>query len=247
MKFEKNAPVSGDNDKNRSPWQRFCAQLPTLLILARYVLPCVAVLVFFVMGFGYTVRASGGGSFYRISTWRLLWNTLAGTHDYLGGETQAAKNWFYGSLSVVAIFCFLCFLLALFLSALALYTAAKAFRAGHTSEQSNRMKVIFKIAFPNRLWLFLSNLLILIPAAYPHFYQVISTRFLLIGNERAIYVFANPPLVVLGVLVLLTLVLALVIPRYERSRHMNMFLVHHEEEPTVKEDLEEYEDEEDEE
>ena len=244
MKCNENTPVCGDLNENRSKQNTLRVQLPTWLILARYAMPLVSVLVFIVMGFGYNVRASGGGSFYRISTWRLLWNTLAGTHDYLGGETQAAKSWFYGSLSVVAILCFLCFLLALFFAALALYTALMAFRAGHKSEQSNRMKVIFKIAFPNRLWLFVSNLLVLVPAAYPHFYQTVSARFLLLGSERVIYVFANPPLIVLAVLAVLTLALAIAIPRYERSRHMNMFLVYHEEEPTEEDDSEEYEDEE---
>lgn len=245
MDFEKNTPVSGDcveseADKQQqsegemaarsaSWWQRLCKKLPVIAIVARYCLPCVSVLVFLVMGWFYNVQASSIGSFYRVSTWRLLFHTLTGTHAYLGGEMASAKSWFYGLLSVSAILCILVFLLAVFFSVLAAYTAIRAFLAGHESEESNRMKIAFKIAFPNRVCLYLSNLLILIPAAYPHIYSAISARFLLIGGENAIFVFSNPTLVVLGVLAVVTVLLALFIPRFERRKRMNMFLVWHDE------------------
>lgn len=229
MRSEKNAPVSGDNKKRGQVLREMIAKnAPVWLILARYVWPLLAPLTFFVLGWFYNVRAARGGMFYRISTWRLLANTIAGTHEYLGGETVEVKTWFYGILSAIAILCFLAFLLSLFFSVLSAYTALRAFRAGHESEESNRMKLIFKVAFPNRLGLFLPELFILLPAAYPYLYSFVSSRFLMMGGETVIYVFSNPPLIVVSVMLIISLALALAIPRYERRKKMNMFLLWHE-------------------
>ncbi len=219
----------GDNEKNKGAFRAtFKKKIPVMLIFARYCMPLLTTLTFFVLGWFYCVRGARSGVYYRLSTWRLLGNTLIGTHEYLGGETVEVKTWFYGTLSAVAIVCFLAFLLSLFFSVLTAYTAIRAFLRGYESEESNRMKLIFKIAFPNRVWLFLSELLILLPAAYPHIYSFVSARFLMMGGENVIYVFSNPPLIVAGAMVFLSLVIAFVIPRYERRKKMNMFLLWHE-------------------
>ena len=196
-----------------------------IAVWARYVLPVCSLVVLFVMGWFYNVRSVSVGVRYNVSLWRLYGNTLTGTHTYLGGNTVAARTWFYGALSIGAIVGILFFLLGGFLAVLALYTAWRSFRAGEDDALANRMKTVFKIAFPNRLCLFLSNALLLVPAAYPHFVSFVGSRFLVVSGQKMIYVLSNSVLITQSVLLAVTLVISLVIPRYERSKKMNMFFI----------------------
>lgn len=199
-----------------------------ILIWARYMLPLLTALSLLVIGFFYNVRVSSFGKRYEISLARLLGNTITGTHNYLGGELKEATTTFYAILSVGAIVSILCYLIALFLTGLAAYTAYRAFRAGHESKESNRHKLIFKIAFPNRVCLFLSGALLLIPAAYPYFLSFVGSRALIIGGESVVFVLRNRPLIAVAILTAVTLVLAIIIPRLERRKKLNMFLLYHE-------------------
>ena len=87
-------------EKRRAFWERVRKVCPIVLIWTRYLFPVAAALALVVMGFFKTVRFA-----YRspISLWRLIWNTLVSARDYLGGEMQEAKNWFFGVLSVTAL------------------------------------------------------------------------------------------------------------------------------------------------
>ena len=80
--------------------------------------------------------------------------------------------------------------------------------------------------FPNRVWLFLSQLLVLIPLLYPHFVSFVGGYFLAIGVGDVIFILLNRPLIVAGAFCVASLVLALIIPRFERRKRMNMFLLH---------------------
>ena len=223
--------------RTRLRWVK--AHLAEIAIYARYLLPLTAALTLLVLGFFYNIKTATGGKIYEVALGKLLVNTLTGTHEYLGGELAQAKTWFFGLLSAVAILCILVYLIALFLSGLAAYTAVRAFLCGEESEEGNRYKLIFKIAFPNRVWLFVSNLLVLIPAAYTYFVSLIGSRFLAIGGENVIFILLNRPLIVIGALCLITLALAILIPRFERRKRMNMFLIRHADEHGDEEEDEE--------
>ncbi len=218
--------VLGDNAKTAPFWQRVRTRLPVIAVWARYLFPLLAVLSLFVMSFFYNVKIYSGGVEQELSILRLYLNTFKGMHSYLGGATMAGRSWFYGIVTAGAIVGILSFLVALFLAGLAAYTAVRAFLLGHESEESDRMKLIFKIAFPNRVWLFLSELLILVPLLYPNFFSLVSTNFLAISGGSVIFVLLNRPLIVGVVVLALTLVLALILPRHERHEKMNMFLLH---------------------
>ncbi len=213
-------------EKRRAFWGRVRAICPVVLVWVRYLLPVATALALVVMGFFKTVRFA-----YRapLSLWRLIWNTIVSARDYLGGEMQEAKSWFYGILSITAMLELLLALVALFLVGFAAYTAIRSFVAGYKSEESNRLKVAFKVAFPNRVCLYLANLLLVLPALYPHIFSLVSTKFLLIGGEEVVYVIANPLLFVMGACALATLVLAIAIRGFERRLHMNMFVLYREE------------------
>lgn len=222
-KVEITDTVGQDNAK-KAPWKRIRENWQQLAIWARYLLPLFTLLTLFVMSFFYNVKVYTNGLENEISVLRLYFNTFKGMHDYLGGTTAAGRSWFYGIVTAGAVVGILVFLVALFLSCLAAYTAARAFLAGHESEESDRMKLIFKIAFPNRIWLFVSNLLIIVPFLYPNFFALVSGNFLAIGGS-VIFVLLNRPLIVGTVGLVLTLVLALMISKHERRKKMNMFLL----------------------
>lgn len=223
-------------EKRRARLARARAICPVVLIWARYLLPVATALALIVMGFFKTVRFA-----YRapISLWRLVWNTLVSARDYLGGERQASKSWFYGILTGITLAELLLALAAMFLVGLAAYTAIRAFVSGYRSERSNRAKLIFKIAFPNRFCLYLSNLLLLLPAAHPHIFSYVSTKFLLMGGGEVVYVISNPMIIVIGACTLATLVLAIVTYRHERLLHKNMFVLYRDEQTESDADAEE--------
>ena len=223
---EENDTVTGVNAQKASAWKRFCAALPVWLIWARYLLPAAGVLTVFVLGFFYNVRFYSGWSIKELSVWRLYANTFVGMHNYLGANAKAVSSWFFGILVAGAIVGILCFLAALFFAGLAAYTAVRAFLAGHESKESDRMKLIFKIAFPNRAFLLLSNLLLLVPLLYPHFVSLVGSYFLAMGIGEVIFIQLNRPLIVAGAFCLVSLLLALVIARFERRKKMNMFLLY---------------------
>ena len=202
--------------------------LPRLLVYLRYLLPLFTGILLFVMGCCYSVAAAQGGVAYDISPVRLYFNTLSGARSYLAsGENDIARNTLYGVLTAGAIVGMLVYLIALFLNALAAVTAVRAFRAGHESEQSNRMKMIFKVAFPNRVCLFIANALWLIPALFPLFFSKMGIRYLQVGLANTVFITCDLPLIVAGILTLLILTLAIFISRFERSKKMNMFLLWH--------------------
>lgn len=256
--FEKNTPVEGDIAENGSemlqesvvgdteeesiPVTREIApsrgallreKLPIVAVYARYLIPLLTGVLLLVLSFFDLVYFFMEGEPYKMSLFAFFRNTLTSTHDYLGGTTKSETNWFYGLLSVGAVVGILLYVLALFLAVLAAVTACRAFTAGHESEKSNRMKVIFKIAFPNRICLFLANALFLVPALYPQYFSAVGRRFLLIGSESTVFVETNIPLILTLALTLITLVLSLVINRYERQKKMNMFLGWHPDEETA--------------
>lgn len=218
--------VSGDNEKNASIRQRFCANLPTTLIWARYLLPALGVLAVLVLGFFFNVRFISGRITQELSVWRLYANTFVGAHEYLGGYIKVGQSWFFGLLVAGAVVGLLCFLAALFFAGLAAYTAVRAFLAGNESEKSDKYKLVFKIAFPNRVCLFLSQLLLLVPLLYPHYVSFVGSYFLAIGGGDVIFILLNRPLIVAGAFCFVSLVLSLVIPRFERRKKMNMFLLY---------------------
>ena len=222
MMQEEKSPQTGE-EKSRFDLKN---QFPVILIWARYLMPLITGVTLIVMSILYTVQGAMLGRRYEVSLLRLYANTFGGTHDYLGTEGTSAGNALYSALSIGAILGTLFFLVALFLAGLTAYTACRAFLAGEGSEENTRMKKLFKVAFPNRLCLFLSGVLFIVPALFPQYYSYISSRYVLVGGESVFYVMLNRPLIAMIALNVITLILALLIPKYERSKRMNMFAVH---------------------
>ena len=214
--------------KNGTHWrERFKKSLPFVAIYARYLLPVLMGVLLLAFSFLDWVYFYMQGSRYKMSLFSFYQRTLTSSLDYVGGKTAANSDGFYAMLSVGAVVGILFYLVALFFAVLAAVTAIRAFRAGHESEQSNRMKVAFKIAFPNRICLFLSNVLFLVPTLFPEYFSAVGRHFMMVNKKEIIYTETNVLLFVMLGLTLVTLTLALLIPRLERQKKMNMFLVYH--------------------
>ncbi len=244
--LEKNDPVTGDNeifdeeshkelveDGQSEPRNatrcdfkiKMRENAPRWAIFARYLLPAAFGVLLFVFSFFDWVYFYMNGRPMKMSLFAFYKNTLTAAHTYLAGATEEQANWFYGLLAGGAIVFALVYLLALGLAVLAAVTACRAFHAGHESAESNRMKVIFKIAFPGRVLLYLSNLLFLVPVLYPEYFSAVGGRFLLMGGKETVFVETNVYTIVTAIFALLMAALALVIRNWERQKHMNMFLV----------------------
>ena len=229
---EKNMKKTEKNDtvveKNGTFWrERLKKAMPYVAIYARYLLPLFTGVLLLAFSYLDWVYFYMRGSRYKMSLFSFYQRTLTSSLEYVGGKTTAASNEFYGILSGGAVVGILFYLVALFFAVLAAVTAIRAFRAGHESEQSNRMKVAFKIAFPNRVCLLLSNVLFLVPTLFPEYFSAVGRHFMLVDKKEIIYTETNVLFFVILGLTLITLALALLIPRLERQKKMNMFLVWH--------------------
>ena len=205
--------------------EKFKQDLPRLAIFARYLLP--AVFGIFLLGFSFAdgVRFYMNGRPMKMSLFAFYKNTLISAHTYLAGTTDTQANWFYGLMAGGAILFALLYLLALGFSLLAAYTACRAFWQGRSEDEINRMKVIFKIAFPNRGFLFAANCLYLVPALFPEYFSAVGRRFLALSGRETVYVDVNGYLIATLITVALTLALSLLIKRWEYQKSMNMFVV----------------------
>ena len=204
-------------------WSRVKKATPTVLIWARCLFPLFTGLLLLVMSVLYTVQGVILGKRYEVSILRLIGNTFAGTHDYLGGERKEAGDRLYTALSIGAIVSVLAFLAALFLAGLTVYTFVRAQKKDAPLTEVNRMKMIFKVAYPNRVCLFLSSALYLIPTLFPHYYAALSAQYAILSGTSVFYVLLNRPLIAVVSCLLVTLLLSLITPRYERARAMDMF------------------------
>ena len=224
-KIEKNDNVV---EKNGTFWrERVKKVLPYIAIYARYLLPLLTGVLLLVCSFFEWIYFYMQGSLYKMSLFSFYQRTLTSSLAYVGGTTAAKSNWFYGMLTAGAVVGLLVYLVALFLAVLAAVTAIRAFRAGHESEESNRMKIAFKIAFPNRVCLFLSNVLFLVPTLFPAYFAAVGRHFMMVGKKEIIYTEKNILFFVVLGLTLIMLALSFAITRFERQKKMNMFLVFH--------------------
>ncbi len=224
MRQAKKTPPASWLDRSRAALLWVRAHLPQLTVWARYALPVLSALVLFAMGWCYNVNAARVGNVYELSLWRLHFNTLSHARAEFA---QSASSGFYTVLSVAAAISLFCFALATALVCFALFCAIEALRQPKDSERQNRKKMLFRVIFPNRVCAFLPSVLLVVPTFYPHFVSLVGSRFLEVGGEEMLFLLSNPPLVVMGVLTLLTLVLAVLEPRFARRKGMNLFLVRH--------------------
>ncbi|MBE6702058.1 MAG: hypothetical protein E7585_01415 [Ruminococcaceae bacterium] len=220
-----------EEDGDREAQPRFAEKikkgLPFFLIYARYWMPLIVGVAALLFSCCYMTKIAVGASSMELSIVRLYFNAFSAAGAYWRGSTIPTLSWFYGLTVAGAIVGILLFLSGMFLAILAAVTSWRAFRSGHESEQSNRMKVAFQIPFANRILFYLSTLLFLVPVLFPEYFSAIGQHLLLrgAGVGDVIYVILNRPLIIVGVLCVLTLVLAIISVRFEKRYKMDMFSI----------------------
>ena len=186
-----------------------------VLETVRFALPVAANLAFLITGLAYTVRGAILGKRYMFSVIRLFFNTFTGTHAYLAGAKTAADNTFFAFLAIGAAVGVLAMLSSLFFSCFALLSTVR--RLFFKQRDNSQWIFLFRVLFPNRVCLFLSQCLLLLPALFPEYYTFIASRFAIDGGQAAFYVIYNIPLYVVCGALLLTAGMSFFLARYEHG------------------------------
>lgn len=233
--YEETLCENNDNVcKKNSIFRKFFSRdgFPRLLILLRYLFPLLTGVVLLCLSFGELFEFYQSVTVGTISLFGLYKATFATAFRAFGAVTDSTFIWYAVLQLIGALIGALAFLAAAVLSALATVTAYRTFANRPNSAIGNRMKVIFKFAFPNRICLFLSNAAYLLFVAFPYYFSFVLERFYYMGiePEPPIYVKSHPTFWVVVVLTAITLALAIASARFERQKRMNMFVVEYDEE-----------------
>lgn len=202
----------------------FREHAPRVLIYLRYVLPALTGVTLLVLSFFYLVEYDQSGEAYVQTLFRFYYNTLSASHGYIGGgNMQAGKNALYGWLTAGAVCGILLYLLGLFFAVFSCILFFCAFRHREENAAAQRAKLLFKIAFPNRVCLFLSNCLFLPVALFPSYFSMVAGKVAGVSSAELLHVERNVPLIVTVALTALTLVLAVFAAVWEEREHLDPF------------------------
>lgn len=202
----------------------FLERLPRAFIYLRYIFPVLVGVTLSVLSFFYLVQYDQGGEAYVQTLFRFYYNTLSASHSYIGaGNMQSGKNALYGWLTAGAVCGILLYLLGMFFAVFSCILFFRAFRHREESAAAQHAKLLFKIAFPNRVCLFLSNCLFLPVALFPSYFSLVARRVAGVSSRELLYVERNVPLIVTVALTVLTLVLAVFAAVREEKEHLNPF------------------------
>ena len=195
-------------------------KLARRLILVRYALSAAAVPLFLIVGIFHSVLAEQGGYTIWVSPVRLCFNTLknARAHFLAGGTGNGSLFGFFLAGVIVAILAFLAALALKAFSLSQLYLYLKA----STPDEKRAAAVRHKTVFPNRVFLFLSDLLILVPALFCEYVYAVSNRFTG-GGIDTLFVKCNVPLILLLVLLAATLALSILLAPQEGAAELDLF------------------------
>ena len=203
-----------------------------LLWLLRYLLPLLLVLVLTVLGFFYNIPAVQGGKRFRISLWRLAYNTVVAGRSYFQGASQTAgQSDFYGFLLWGVVLIFLLYAAAVVLAVFAAFVAWRTQR-GTAPKGAREDKLLFKAIFRNPVVLFLSELLLLLPTLYPSYFSLICKKYLMVSGGAALYITCNVPLIVMSVLFATLAGLQIYLFKTANRVKMNLFYIEDEQDGT---------------
>ena len=212
------------------------------LIFARYLLPLFSALLLPILGVFYNVSSLQLGRRVQVSVLQLWFNTVKATRAYLlGGDVVASTRNFYVFLSVGAVLVAVLFLVSLLFAAFALFVLYRTVRAAARGDKTaqREAKILLKAFLPNRVWMAITNVLVLPLALFPELFSFICGRFLTISGSNAIYIRCNVTAIVIAVLCLISLVLAVINRKWERAQGLDLFFVEEEDEEQAEEAAEE--------
>lgn len=221
----------GDVCKKSRRFRNFFTKegFPRLAIYVRYLFPLFTGLLLFVLAFADLFEFYQGATVGSISLFGLFGATFGAAFRAFTQGGQGAVVWYAVLQLVGVLIATVAFLLAGGFAILAAVTSCRTFSREPNDPLGNRMKVVFKFVFPNRICLFLANAAYIVPFLYPYYFAFVLERFYYMGvePEPPIYVKSHPCFWIAVALTAVTLVLAIAISGHERKKRMNMFLVEH--------------------
>ncbi len=189
------------------------------LIWLRYLLPPFTAVLLVVLGLFYNVYSLQLGQRVQVSVLQLWFNTLKAMRSYaLDGNAVAGTRNFYIFLAISAALVALLFLVGILYAGFMIYVLRRVARAHAQGdrEAEKEAKILLHAFLPNRIWVAVTNVLLLPLALFPEIFALICGRFLTVSGGSAIHIRFNVVALVIGVLILCTIALAVYTRRLER-------------------------------
>ncbi|MBQ3063281.1 MAG: hypothetical protein IJC99_00550 [Clostridia bacterium] len=195
-----------------------------LLCTLRYLYPLFWAVTLTLIGIPYNIRA---GRLGKLSLWRLLFNTFKqGRRALLAGGLSPEGRSYYTLLLIGVGVALLALFAALAFIGISLYTYFVATGKQQDPARRRAVKIFHRAIFPNRIWLYLANLLLIVPALFPLYFSIVHNRH---PGGGFIEIGFDPVLILSLVFALLLAVLCLFLRKREKHTALDIFYVEPEE------------------
>ena len=200
-----------------SPLARACIRIA-------YLLPALFGLVMLILAFVPRVFFFYNGEVYDTqSTFALMGNTWRESQTMLDASSQGSGGAYFFSLimSVLVVLSWISIIVYASMAIASAICSTAAFSAAPTDRFSNRSKRWMHFFCPNRVLYVISNLLLLLPAAFPYFLQHFYRTQL--GYDMKPFFIGPSDLLLAGIFVILNLASFLALLPAQARERMDMY------------------------
>ena len=205
---------------------------PWMIRLA-YSMPLINGIVFLILGFiPHLFYISGNNNPPTLSPFGLLGIIRESGVDYVTGRTAGSTVDFYFYTAMLALWALSALCIA-FYAILVVSTTAMLPSVwspqNHPTVQGNKLKRIYRIAVPNRVFFVFYQLLPIVPTIFPYLFQLLCKRML--GQTMKVYYYGIPDWIVVMLLTAASVSLFLTSLRSQKSNKMDLFRIYKTNEP----------------
>lgn len=194
------------------------------IIYLRYILPaCFAVLTVvaaFIPSVAFTLEMNAlktrSVAVIMSDAWKQCRHYLSGASSMQGDATAAFSVW----VTVGIIVTVLIAAAILIISVWAAVLSVRVIRLPSDDKSALEARRLLCRVFPSKVWLLVTNLLIIVPAAFPNYLAIIYTRVLYLSTEVK-----NGLMWIVIAFAVIEVALVLVSARYEKELGMDVFAI----------------------
>lgn len=194
------------------------------IIYLRYILPaCFAVLTVvaaFIPSVAFTLEMNAlktrSVAAIMSDAWKQCRHYLSGASSMQGDATAAFSVW----VTVGIIVTVLIAAAILIISVWAAVLSVRVIRLSSDDKSALEARRLLCRVFPSKVWLLVTNLLIILPAAFPNYLAIIYTRVLYLSTEVK-----NGLMWIVIAFAVIEVALVLVSARYEKELGMDVFAI----------------------
>lgn len=194
------------------------------IIYLRYILPaCFAVLTVvaaFIPSVAFTLEMNAlktrSVAAIMSDAWKQCRHYLSGASSIQGDATAAFSVW----VTVGIIVTVLIAAVILIISVWAAVLSVRVIRLPSDDKSALEARRLLCRVFPSKVWLLVTNLLIILPAAFPNYLAIIYTRVLYLSTEVK-----NGLMWIVIAFAVIEVALVLVSARYEKELGMDVFAI----------------------